>query len=198
MSSTNILRLLSDALKAGEPIDLGSSDALKVLPDVDNTGKLQIGDGSTDLDVQIFMGATSQYVLFDVSAGEFLVADIKFRDTIDSANGAVFASTNTVAYTDTSAKNLFIIPANANIITIVTDVTTAFNGTTPVLDIGKTGTGNHFINNLDVSSLGQTVTGYSILGDVGSSDLTVTATFAVGGGTPTQGQATVSFLWLRI
>lgn len=113
-----------------------------------------------------------------------------------TAAQVVYQSRSTVAYTDTTAKDLFVIPANADIIGILVNVTTAFNDSgTDVLDIGKTGTGNHFKNDLDVSSTGQTVTGWSNLGDVGASAVTVTATYTGQNANSSAGAATVTVLW---
>lgn len=119
------------------------------------------------------------------------------RDLLDGGAGqvqGVFALTNTVAYTDTTAKDLFVLPADSVILGVFVDVTTAFNdSTTDVLDLGHT-TGSEYKNDLDVSSAGQTVTGWSALGDVGTSSVTVTGTYTGGTGDPTAGEATVTFL----
>lgn len=39
--------------------------ALQFLPSADDTGAIHVGDGTTDMDVKIFMGAAATYVLFD-------------------------------------------------------------------------------------------------------------------------------------
>ena len=41
----------------------------------------------------------------------------------------IVSQSNTVAYTDTTAKNLFIIPAGAQVINVIVDVVTAFTDT---------------------------------------------------------------------
>ncbi len=69
MGAKNVLRLWSAALKSGEVIDFESGDVLKLLPNTDNQGSIEIGDGSTDLDVKVFLGETTDFVIFDVSAG---------------------------------------------------------------------------------------------------------------------------------
>ena len=67
MSSKNVLRLLQAALLGGEKlIGMKSGDALKVLPVADDVGSIQIGDGTTDMDVKVFLGTTAKYALFDV------------------------------------------------------------------------------------------------------------------------------------
>lgn len=66
MSSSNFLRLIRDALViGGERLDL-AGEALEVRPLADDSGELHIGDGTYDMDVKVFLGSTSEYVLFDV------------------------------------------------------------------------------------------------------------------------------------
>ena len=105
-------------------------------------------------------------------------------------------SVNTVAYTNTTDKTMFTIPANANIAAIQVDVNTAFNDSgTDVLDVGKSGTTTHFRNDLSVTATGQTITGWSNLGDVGTSDISVVALYAGQTGDATAGQATLYMFW---
>ena len=67
MSSSNILRLLRDSLTLnGEQLDLASGDVLKVRPNTNDTGSINIGDGTYDMDVKVFLGSTTEYVLLDV------------------------------------------------------------------------------------------------------------------------------------
>lgn len=121
----------------------------------------------------------------------------ELRDVLDGGPGepqAVFAQVGTVTYTDTTEKTLFELPEGAVILDIIVDVVTAFDdGTSNVLDIGDGTTANHYVNDLDVSATGQTVTGWSNLGAV--TNLPVTATYVSGGGTETAGEATVTVLY---
>ena len=39
---------------------------MEILPAIDDTGALHVGDGTTDCDVKIFLGTTGEYVLFDM------------------------------------------------------------------------------------------------------------------------------------
>jgi hypothetical protein len=39
---------------------------MKLRPSTDDTGALNIGDGTYDMDVKIFLGTTGEYILFDV------------------------------------------------------------------------------------------------------------------------------------
>jgi hypothetical protein len=62
----------------------------------------------------------------------------------------------TLAYTDTVAKNLFLLPQPYQIIEIYTDVTTLFNSSgTDLVTIGIVGTANKFATALDVSTAGR-------------------------------------------
>lgn len=107
-------------------------------------------------------------------------------------------STNYFETTDTTDKTMFVIPANANIAMIQLDVVTAFNDSgTDVVDIGKSGTTTHFVNDLTVTAAGQTVTGWSNLGDVGTSNITVVAKYAGQTGDATAGYGVVRMFWYR-
>lgn len=104
----------------------------------------------------------------------------------------VYQQSNTVARTDTTAKTLFTLPALSEIIGFRIYGTVASNAaSTAVLDIGKTGTGNFFINDFDVK--GSTGVGVYIpsaqsnLGSIGSSAIAVTATYAETGTASTTG-----------
>jgi len=110
----------------------------------------------------------------------------------------VNVSHNTFAYTDTTDKTLFTIPANSNVCGITLNVQTAFDDSgTDVVDIGKSGTTNHFVNDLTVTASGQTVTGWSNLGDVGTSDITVVAKYVGQTGDATNGQAELFMFWYQ-
>ena len=66
MNAKGVIRLWSAALKTGEEINLASGDKLQFLPDTNDQGSFEIGDGSKDMDVKIFLGSTGEFVLFDV------------------------------------------------------------------------------------------------------------------------------------
>jgi hypothetical protein len=104
----------------------------------------------------------------------------------------------TLDYGDTTSTDLFVIPANANIALINTDVVTAFNDSgTDVVYIGKSGATTHFVSALSVTATGQTVTGYSNLGDVGSSDITVVGRYIGQNSDATAGSADVYIQWYQ-
>lgn len=111
--------------------------------------------------------------------------------------GVVRALTNTVTFANTTAKTLFTLPANAIVVGITVDVTTAFNSSgTDLLDVGKSGTANHFRDDLNVAAAGQTTTGWSNLGSVGSSPVIVTATYAQSVADAAAGAARVTFHYI--
>lgn len=89
----------------------------------------------------------------------------RFIKTADGFAPPAFGGTlalmhNTVAYTDTTAKTLFTLPAGAVPVAVLVNVTAAFDDTgTDLLDIGITGDANYFADNLNVASAGQLVTG---------------------------------------
>ena len=60
-----------------------TSGVLQLLPTADDTGGFNIGDGSTDFDVKVFLGATTAYVLYDVGNAQvdFEGVHLHFGDT---------------------------------------------------------------------------------------------------------------------
>lgn len=114
------------------------------------------------------------------------------------AGGTPMISKASVAYTDTTAKNLFVLPKGAVIDMIQVNVVTAFDaGDSNVLDIGYTGTANAIKNDLAVGSAGQTITGW----DDDELDVALaaatqyTATYVPAGTAPTAGLLWITFLW---
>ena len=78
---------------------------LVVLPAADDTGAINIGDGTTDMDVKIFLGTTSDYVLFDVGNVRLDVVgcDLRYDESCLHAN--VKSQSKTAAYTMAKADN---------------------------------------------------------------------------------------------
>jgi len=66
-----------------------TGSAVEVFPTTDDTGAFNFGDGTTDIDVQIFLGTSTEYVLFDVGA-----SNVRFNVPIrvDNNTGAIAAS----------------------------------------------------------------------------------------------------------
>lgn len=130
------------------------------------------------------------------------------QGTVKEGSGAncglpILVQTATVAYTNTTAKNLFILPAGSQVLSVIVDVTTAFDSSgTDLLDIGTTASGALYVNDLDVSSTGHNVCTLvaanlaSIL-NVGTSDVTVTATYAQSVADAANGAATVTVLYIQ-
>ncbi len=59
MGST--IRLWTAALRAGAPMDIGSGETLLLQPKVDNQGSIEFGDGTTDMDVRVYVGSAKEY-----------------------------------------------------------------------------------------------------------------------------------------
>lgn len=111
------------------------------------------------------------------------------------SEGVTLFAQNTVAYTDTTAKTLFTLPAGARILDIKVDVETAFNSSgTDLLDLGKTGTANHYINDLDIAATGRKAPTLTNLG-ASTAPITVIATFVQSIADATAGLATVTVIY---
>ena len=120
---------------------------------------------------------------------------------VTNIGGMLSAVTATIAYTDTSAVTIATLPANAQIISINIDVTTAFNaGTTNTVTVGKTGSAAAYVTATSVGSAGRAsvaTTGvYSAWADVGDSDVNyATVTYSQTGTAATAGAARVTIVY---
>lgn len=113
MAARNVLRLLVEALlDSGSDINKLDLDGgtLKILPVADDSGAINIGDGTNDVDVKIFLGSASEYVEFNVGdsqlnvvaplsvtgalSGQRKVTNLTSNTTLTVANGANGIITN--------------------------------------------------------------------------------------------------------
>jgi hypothetical protein len=116
----------------------------------------------------------------------------KIAELIPASGKYIHTQTGSVARTDTSAKTLFTLPANAIITALRVYTATASDaGTSATLSVGKLGgTGVEFLNAQDIKGGGVGVLGTgakTVLGTVGTSAVTVTGTYAETGGASTTG-----------
>jgi len=119
---------------------------------------------------------------------------------VTNIGGVLSAVTSTIAFSDSSAVAIGTIPANAQIVDINIDVTTAFNGgSSNTLTVGKAGSAAAFVAATSVGSAGRAsvaTTGvYSAWADVGNAEVPVTATFAQTGTPATAGAARVTVVY---
>lgn len=102
---------------------------------------------------------------------------------------------NTLAYTNTTSKALFTIPAGAYIVSWTLNVTTLFDSDgTDLVDIGITGTAEKFAANVDVATTGLKSSGIvaAQIGVVQASAQPVLGIYAAGGSAATQGSMIVA------
>jgi len=116
----------------------------------------------------------------------------------------VLMQTNTVAYTDTTAKVLFYVPANSKIIDVYVDVQTAFNSDgTDLLTVGTAADPDAFADDVDVSSAGRklgsadTTARANQASGVGSADIAIQAVYTAGGSAASAGAARVTVLYIQ-
>ncbi len=119
---------------------------------------------------------------------------------VTNIGGVLSAVTNTIAYTDSTAVTIGTIPANAQIIDINIDVTTAFNAaSTNTITVGKSGTAAAYVASTSIGSAGRAsvaTTGvYSAWADVGSAEVPVIATYAQTGTAASAGAARVTIVY---
>lgn len=110
----------------------------------------------------------------------------------------VLTQSATLAHTNTTAKNLFRLPAGAKIISVILDVTTAFNaGTTNVIDIGTSANGALYVDDAAAGTVGHftctlVAANLASMVNIGSADVQVTATYVPTGVVASAGAATIS------
>jgi len=122
------------------------------------------------------------------------------NNAVTNIAGVLSAITTTIAYTNTSAVSIGTLPANAQIIDIYIDTTTAFNAaTTNTVTVGKTGSAAAFVTATDVGTAGResvATTGvYSAWATGGTSDIDATVTYAQTGTAATAGAARVTVVF---
>jgi hypothetical protein len=115
-----------------------TNSLLEFLPGTDDTGAVTIGDGTTDMDVKIFLGSSTEYVLFDVGD-----STVKFG--VDGTGlDVVFygdTSSNTMTW-DVSARALVFVAAG-----ITMGTTSVF--ILPVKAAGTATTGDIWLDTTD-------------------------------------------------
>lgn len=119
-----------------------------------------------------------------VTRGNALVGKVSSSD----GGAGIFMKSATIARTDTTAKNLFTLPANASIEAVTVSGDTASDaGTTATVSVGVTGTNNKFVNAYSVKTAGQAMPAADNLGSVGASGIQVTGIYAETGTASTTG-----------
>jgi len=112
-------------------------------------------------------------------------------------------SANIVFGADGTTTTVATVPANSQIFQISVDVTTPFDaGTTNTVDLGDGTTANKYADALNVSSAARVLATSDVsqipnLIDIGTSDVTVVATYNQTGTAATAGAATVTVLYLQ-
>ena len=119
---------------------------------------------------------------------------------VTNIGGVLSAITGVVSYTDASAVTIGTLPANAQIVNINIDVTTAFDaGTTNTVTVGKAGSAAAFVASTSVSSAGRAsvaTTGvYSAWADVGAAEVPVTATYGQTGTAAANGSMRITVVY---
>ena len=112
-------------------------------------------------------------------------------------------SANVVFEANGTTTDIATLPANSQIFQITVDVTTAFDaGSTNTLDLGDGSTADEYADALALGSLARVLATSDVsqignLIDIGTSDVTVTATYNQTGTVATAGACTVTVLYLQ-
>jgi hypothetical protein len=116
--------------------------------------------------------------------------------------GTVAVMIATVTYEDSTARTIFTLPEDAMVIDITVDVAQAFNDSgTDFLDVGIPGTGDYFIDGLDVDTEGvhrYGATGFEPKGFITFSggEMPITAQFLGQNGNADEGSAIIAFYYI--
>jgi hypothetical protein len=119
---------------------------------------------------------------------------------VTNIGGMLSAVTTTIAYTNATAVTIATIPANAQIVDINIDVTTAFNaGTTNTVTVGTSASAAAYVTSTSVGSAGRASVAssgvYSAWANTGSSDLSATITYSQTGTAASAGAARVTIVY---
>jgi hypothetical protein len=112
-------------------------------------------------------------------------------------------SANVVFEANGTTTDIATLPANSQIFQITVDVTTAFDAaSTNTLDLGDGSTADEYADALALGSLARVLATSDVsqignLIDIGTSDITVTATYNQTGTVATAGACTVTVLYLQ-
>ena len=112
-------------------------------------------------------------------------------------------SANVVFEANGTTTDIGTLPANSQIFQITVDITTAFDAaSTNTLDLGDGSTADQYADALALGSLARVLATSDVsqignLIDIGTSDITVTATYNQTGGAATAGACTVTVLYLQ-
>ncbi len=123
-----------------------------------------------------------------------------YNNSVTNAAGILSAITTTFDYTSTTVT-IGTIPANAQIVDIYIDVTTAFDAAgTDLVTVGKTGSAAAYVAATSVAAAGRAsvaTTGvYSAWGNVGTTDVDyATLTYAYTSTAPTAGAGRVTIIY---
>ena len=123
-----------------------------------------------------------------------------YNNNVTNTAGQLSAITTTFDYTSTTVT-IGTIPANAQIVDIFIDVTTAFDaGGTDLVTVGKTGSAAAYVTSTSVATAGRAsvaTTGvYSAWATVGTSDVDyATLTYAYTSTAPTAGAGRVTIVY---
>ena len=121
--------------------------------------------------------------------------------TIRNTGTTIVSQTNTLTFANTTAKNLFVIPAGSQILEILIDIATGFNSSgTDLIDVGTTADNAYYVNDAAAASAGHfvaTLVSTNIAGvlNVGTTDLQITGKYIQSVADATAGLAQITVVY---
>lgn len=118
------------------------------------------------------------------------------RERVERGDPVAYAQRATLAHTDTTAKNLFTLPAGAVLLGFFIHITEAFNdsGDSDILDLGVDGAADRFVADVDCGTAGLTLQPSADEAAL-AAETVVQGTYTPGTGA-TAGAATITALYL--
>ena len=119
-----------------------SSGSLIFYPATDDTGTINFGDGTTDCDVKIFLGSTSEYVDFNVGDSAMKVtAALTLSGATTISGAATLSGTVSLTGVTTISAATTISTATATTISNYGAAIFAFTSATTIISDSTDGTG---------------------------------------------------------
>ncbi len=115
----------------------------------------------------------------------------------------VLSQTNTITFADTTAKNLFVLPANAQIVEVYVDVSTAFNSSgTDLITVGTAADPDAYVDDANGATTGRKLgsadaTALANMATVGTADALIQAVFTQSVADANAGAARITVVYVQ-
>lgn len=154
MGMRHVISSVVEALVGGERLDTTNAQPLKILPYSNDLGAIHLGDGSTDMDVKVFLGGTGKYVECNVGSEQVNLRGVTLdsNSTINTVNlnvsGAITGAASAADDWETLSSNTAIVINTHRYKFLKTGLASNAVHTLPNAD-GNTGVWFHFFRTVN-------------------------------------------------